>query len=131
MPEPGDAITWQEAARILDRSMTTLARLVAAGELSKGPRWEHRQLSRRDVERLSLARWQPAESVREDAYWVTTRRAAELLGVNGSRVRQLAGEGRIPYETTSSGQRLFRRQQLEVIGNARLARQMTASAHGA
>ena len=131
MPEPGDAITWQEAARILDRSMTTLARLVAAGELSKGPRWEHRQLSRRDVERLSLARCQPAESVREDAYWVTTRRAAELLGVNGSRVRQLAGECRIPHGTTPSGQRLFRRQQLEVIGNARLARQMTASARGA
>jgi excisionase family DNA binding protein len=127
MPEPGDAVTWQEAARILDRSMTTVARLVAAGELPKGPRWEHRQLSRRDVERLSLARWQPAESVREDAYWVTTHRAAALLGVNGSRVRQLVAEGRIPYETTPSGQRLFRRQQLEVIGNARRSRRLAAS----
>ena len=127
MPEPGDAVTWQKAARILDRSMTTVARLVAAGELPKGPRWEHRQLSRRDVERLSLARWQPAESVRGDAYWVTTHRAAELLGVHGSRVRQLAGQGRIPYKTTPSGQRLFRRQQLEVIGNARRSRRLAAS----
>jgi excisionase family DNA binding protein len=126
MPEPGDAITWREAARILNRSITTIARLVAAGELSKGPRWEHRQLSRRVVERLSLARWQPAESVREDAYWVTTHRAAELLGVHGSRVRQLAGQGRIPYKTTPSGRRLFRRQQLEVIGNARLSRRVRA-----
>ena len=74
-----------------------------------------------------MARWQPAESVRQDAYWVTTRRAAELLGVNGSRVRQLAVDGRIPYETTPSGQRLFRRQQLEVIGNARLSRRLAAS----
>jgi len=126
MPEPGDAITWREAARILNRSITTIARLVAAGELSKGPRWEHRQLSRRVVERLSLARWQPAESVREDAYWVTTHRAAELLGVHGSRVRQLAGQGRIPYKTTPSGRRLFRRQQLEVLGNARLSRRVRA-----
>jgi hypothetical protein len=85
MPEPGDAITWREAGRILDRSISTLARLVASGELTRGERWEHRQLSRRDVERLSLARWQPAKSVREGAYWVTTHRAAELLGVNGSR----------------------------------------------
>ena len=122
MPEPGNAVTWQEAARVLGRSMTTVARLVAAGELAKGPRWQHRQLSRRDVGRLSLVRWQPAESVREDAYWVTTHRAAELLGVTDSRVRQLAGEGRIPYETTPSGQRLFRGQQLEVMGNARLSR---------
>jgi hypothetical protein len=32
-----------------------------------------------------------------------------------------------PYETTPSGQRLFRRQQLEVIGNARLSRRWSAS----
>ena len=126
MPEPGDAVTWQEAARILDRSMSTVARLVAAGELSKGARWEHCQLSRSDVEQLSLARWQPAESVREDAYWVTTLRAAAILGVHRSRVRQLAVTGRIPYETTPNGQRLFRRQQLEVIGNARLSRRLRA-----
>jgi hypothetical protein len=68
MPEPGDAITWREAGQILGRSLSAVARLVAAGELSKGPRREHRQLSRRDVERLSIARWQPAESVQEDAY---------------------------------------------------------------
>ena len=90
--------------------MSTVARLVAAGELTKGPRWEHRQLGRREVEQLSLARWWPAESVRDDAYyWVPIHRAAELLGVNRSRVLQLTGEGRIPYETTPSGQRLFRR----------------------
>ena len=35
---------------ILNRSMTAVARLVAVGELTKGPRWEHRQLSRRDAE---------------------------------------------------------------------------------
>ena len=35
MPEPEDAITWQEAARILDRSLSTVARLVAAVELPK------------------------------------------------------------------------------------------------
>ena len=125
MPEPGDAVTWQEAARILDRSMTTVARLVAAGELVKGPRWQHRQLSRRDVERLSLARWSGVTG--DDSYWVTVRQAAAILGVNRSRVGQLVEAERIPFETTPSGRRLFRRQQLEVIGNARLARRLAAS----
>jgi hypothetical protein len=83
MPEPGDAVTWQEAAHILDRSLSTVARLVAAGELTKGPRWEHRQLSRREVERLSLARWDGVTS--GESYWVTMRQAAPILGVNRSR----------------------------------------------
>jgi hypothetical protein len=44
---------------ILNRSMTAVARLVAVGELTKGPRWEHRQLSRRDAEQLSLSDGSP------------------------------------------------------------------------
>jgi hypothetical protein len=114
MPEPGDAITWQEAAHILDRSLSTAGRLVAAGELPKGPRSEHQQLSRLHVEQLSLARWDGVTS--DDSYWVTMRQAAPVLGVNRSRVGQLVDAGRIPYETTPTGRRLFRRQQPEVIG---------------
>ena len=125
MPEPGDAVTWQEAARILDRSLSTVARLVAGGELTKGARWEHRQLSRRDVERLALARSDGVTSVA--SYLVTRRQAAPILGVIHSRVGQLVDDDRIPYKTTPSGRRLFRRQQLEVIANARLSRRLAAS----
>jgi cytosine/adenosine deaminase-related metal-dependent hydrolase len=50
-----------------------------------------------------------------------------LDGVNSSRVGQLVDAGRIPYETTPRGRRLFRREQLEVIGNARLSRRLAAS----
>jgi excisionase family DNA binding protein len=77
------------------------------------------------VERLSLARWEGVTG--DDSYWVTTRQAAPILGVNRSRVGQLVDADRIRYETTSGGRRLFRRQQIEVIGNARLSRRLAAS----
>ena len=46
MPEPGDAITWREAASILGVGSRRAAQLIANGQLTRGPRLAHRQLSR-------------------------------------------------------------------------------------
>jgi excisionase family DNA binding protein len=121
MPAPGDAITWREACAVLGCSMRTLARLIDAGELSRGPRWQHRQLSRADVEALALRRWDPYAS-KPGTYWVGTKDAAVILGVHGSRVRQLAQAGRLPFAWTADGHRAFRREQLLTVANARRAR---------
>jgi hypothetical protein len=56
-----------------------------------------------------------------DPYWVTAQRAAEVLGVNVTRLNQLATRGFPPFETTNSGTRLYRREQLQVVAHARAA----------
>lgn len=127
MPGPGDAITWRQAAQILGCSVSTVARLVRAGELSRGPAWAHRQLSRPQVEAVALARYHPRRSAGRDPYWLTSAQAARTLGVSPGRVRQLADAERIPYATTPKGQRLYRCKQLEVVANARPSRRLTAS----
>ena len=50
-----------------------------------------------------------------------TREAAELLGVNRARVRQLVAAGLLPFEQTPHGY-AFRREQLLTVANARRAR---------
>ena len=82
MAEPGDEVTWREAAAILGVGTRTVGKLVAKGELSRGPRWQHRQLSRAEVEALALRRWNP-RAARPDPYWLGTKEAAELLGSTG------------------------------------------------
>lgn len=60
MPEThSDAVTLQEAARILGCSVTTVRRQIASGRLIAPQRYRHRQLSRTDVEDLALEvfRW--------------------------------------------------------------------------
>ncbi len=59
-------------------------------------------------------------------YWVTGKRAAELLGVNVSRLNQLAARDGAPYVVHADGTRLYRADQLRVVGNARAARWPTA-----
>jgi excisionase family DNA binding protein len=50
---------------------------------------------------------------------VTGTEAAALLGVSHQRVNQLAVGGRLPYVTHRNGTRLYRREQLEVVAQAR------------
>jgi excisionase family DNA binding protein len=62
--------------------------------------------------------------------WYTTSDVAQLLGVTVHGVRWLARNGRLPYEATASGQRLFRhddvitlverRRQRALFGRVRL-----------
>ncbi|MBA2559889.1 MAG: hypothetical protein H0V07_08375 [Propionibacteriales bacterium] len=49
MPEPGDAITWREAARVLGVGMRRVGQVITKGELTRGPRWQQRQLSRSEL----------------------------------------------------------------------------------
>jgi excisionase family DNA binding protein len=119
MPDAGDAITWREAGAIFGVGMRQVGKLVAKGQLTRGPRW-HRQLSRVEVEALALRRWNP-RTAGPNSYWLGTREAAELLGVNRARVRQLVAAGLLPFEPTPHGY-AFRRKQLLTVANARRAR---------
>jgi hypothetical protein len=51
MPDPGDAVTWREAGAILGAGMWRVGALIAKGQLARGPRWQHRQLSRAEYPR--------------------------------------------------------------------------------
>lgn len=57
-----------------------------------------------------------------ESYWVTSQRAADLLGVNIARLNQLAAKGFLPFEVHADGTRMYRREQLAVVANARQAR---------
>jgi hypothetical protein len=50
---------------------------------------------------------------------LTTSQAAAVMGVTKIRVSQLARAGRLPHEVSRHGWRLFRPEQVAVIGNAR------------
>ncbi len=52
--------------------------------------------------------------------------AAEILGVSVQRVKQLLDKGFLPHVTHQSGARLMRREQLETVANARVARKLQA-----
>jgi hypothetical protein len=54
-----------------------------------------------------------------DCYWITARSARRILGVNHTRLNQLAVRGFVPFEMHVDGTRLYRRAQLQVAGNAR------------
>jgi excisionase family DNA binding protein len=57
--------------------------------------------------------------------WVDVRYVAGELGVNKSRVQQLIVAGKLPAERTPSGKRWrFRRDQVDVVINARIARRL-------
>lgn len=118
-----DGISRAKAARILVVHVATVDRLIRRGALVPARRFATAQLSRDDVEHLALA----TRSIRElvagdDAYWVTRAGAAEILQRSQVRVGQLTAAGRLPYVVHNCGQRLYRRAQLEVIGNARRVR---------
>jgi hypothetical protein len=72
--------------------MRRVGQLVANGDLTRGPRWAHRQLSRAEVKALALRRWNPRKAS-PNSYWLGTKEAAQLLGVNRARVRQLVAAG--------------------------------------
>ncbi len=83
----------------------------------------HPSLSRADVEALVLEVYAWRRDRRGDAsYWVTGHRAADIVGVNVSRLNQLVAADRLPFETHKDGTRLYRRQQLLTVANARDAR---------
>ena len=111
-----DAITRAEACTILNASQKQLERLIRDGYLTRASR-SSRRLSRREVESLATQR----------SEWLNARQVADILGVNKSRVGQLADKGFLPYEREPNGRRRYLRSQIEVIANARRARWSSSS----
>ena len=123
-PAPGDGITYAEAAGILGCAVSTVQQLVQRGELTpSGQPHSYRRLSRTEAEWLALARWRPRRPT-VSLYWADTAQAAGMLGVTPGRVRQLCEAGRLPYEVAADGTRVFRREQLLTVANARLSRRL-------
>jgi hypothetical protein len=95
----------------------------ARGSRHDDRRYRHYQLGRVDVETLALRVYQWRRHRDDlDPYWVTGERAARILGVNLTRLNQLATRGFVPFEIHADGTRLYRREQLEVVSNARAVR---------
>jgi excisionase family DNA binding protein len=117
---PVDGVGQVEAARILACHRWTVAEYVRAGRLRSAGKNVRRGLWRADVEALAsdVYRWQDHRDD-EEPYWIVGERAAETLGVNRNRVRQLVAAHRIPYVRHSDGTYLFRREQLQVVAQAR------------
>lgn len=121
--EPIDGVTLNEAAHIVGCSRRALIRHIEAGRLPAGQRYAQRRVSRADAEALALR----LASTRltfdtENAYWIGATGAAHILGVNISRLNQLVSKGFLPFEVHADGRRMYRRQQLLTVANAREAR---------
>jgi len=120
---PVHPVTYAEAAHILGVDPSTVRRHVLAGRLTQSEDGRHRMLSRADVEAQALRTYLHWRHKNEsESYWVTGRRAADVLGVNVARLNQLVAKGFLPYEVHADGTRMNRREQLATVANAREAR---------
>jgi excisionase family DNA binding protein len=113
---PSQGLSAAEAARILGVRAGTVHQWVAKGVLPKSVKWQRYGLDRTDVENLALQRYTPGHP-----WFATNREAAQILGISRERVKQLVDTGRLPC-VEYRGRRYFRRQQVQVIANARNAR---------
>jgi excisionase family DNA binding protein len=121
---PADHVSLDQAAHMLAMSKRTLVKLMDSGELpTVRGRGHQGRLLRDDVETYAVNHFTPRRYSRPDSYFVTTAGAAELLGISRPRVIQLGCKGVIPFLVCpSNGWRLYRRDQIDVIANSRLAR---------
>ncbi len=120
---PVDSITLDEAAHIVGCSRSTLLRHTAAGRLSAADKHVKRRVSRADAEALALQlRSSRVPFDPETSYWVGATGAAKVLGVVVARLNQLVAAGRLPYEVHADGRRIYRREQMMTVANAREAR---------
>ena len=110
-----DAVTFKQAERILDCEKSTVRRYVLSGRLAlEGGRDEHRRLDRGEVEALAAEIYPWRRHLSDpSSYWVVGERAAVILGVSGSRVRELAEGHLLPFVWHRDGVRLFQRDELE------------------
>ena len=116
-------MTLEEAASILGCSKSAARRRILAAGISSAGRYAHRSLSREAVEHLALTLYRWRQHLGEpESYWITGQEAADVLGVNVSRVRVLAAKDRIPYVLHVDGTRMYRREQLAVVAQSRDAR---------
>ncbi len=80
-------------------------------------------MSRADAEAFALRlRSSRVPLDRDTSYWVGATQAARILGVNVARLNQLVAKGFVPFEVHADGRRIYRREQLLTVANAREAR---------
>jgi hypothetical protein len=105
------------------QSPVDVSEYLKAGRVRSAGRNVRRGLSRADVEALAchICPWRDHLDDLEP-YWVTAKRATRILGVNHTRLNQLAVRGFVPFELHVDGTRLYRRAQLQVVANARVVR---------
>lgn len=121
-----DGLTAAQAADIIGVTPASVYRLVHQGRLPKSVKGQRAGLDLEAVEHASLERFRSRRRGGHP-YWATIREAAEILDVSQNRVHQLVGAGRLPA-VRHAGTWVFRRQQVEVITNAREARWADARA---
>jgi excisionase family DNA binding protein len=121
---PTDHVSLDRAAHILAMSKRALMQLIDSGEIpTVRGRGHQGRLLHDDVETYAAAHFRTRRYSRPDSYFVTTVGAAELMNISRPRVIQLGSKGVIPFLVCpSNGFRLYRRHQIEVIANSRLAR---------
>ena len=78
----------------------------AGGELTRGPRWQHRQLSRVEVEALASRRWNPRTAA-PDSYWLGTKEAAQQLGVTRPTIYRWMDDRTLNYVRDDMSGRTF------------------------
>lgn len=113
-----------EAAHSLGCTSAEVRRLLATGRLQRtGDR--RGAVSPAEAEALAaeVYRWTGAARERDpSSYWVTGQVAADVLGVNRARLGNSPTRDGSPFVRHRDGTRLYRRDQLEVIANARAAK---------
>jgi hypothetical protein len=117
---PAAEVTVEEAAHILGCSVAAVRRHQAAGRLSAAAEGGQGGLARDNVERLAseVFAWR-RHSHDPHPYWVTGQQAADLLGVSRSRLGQLADARRVPHIRHQDTTRLYRRDELVALRDAR------------
>ena len=123
MIQPGNGVTTDEAAEILGVTRHGVYMATMRGALPRYGNTRGRDFDRTEVESRSLALWNRREP---HQYWVTTRGAAEILGLHRTGVRHLVETDRLPVVLDSTGRHAFRRHQVENIAAAREARTLRA-----
>jgi excisionase family DNA binding protein len=113
---PGQGLGAAEAARILGVRESTVVKWVAEGALPKAVTLQRYGLDRADVENLAQQWYTTGHP-----WFATNREAAQILGISRERLKQLVDAGRLTC-VEYRGRRYFRRQQVQVIANARNAR---------
>ena len=108
-----DAMSHREAAEMLGTSVKQIPKLIRDG-----------LLHRVEGQYPSLSRGQVEEQARNPrpTEWVNVTEAAQILSLSKTRVGQISNKGLLPFETTGSGRRRYRRTQVEVISRARQIR---------
>ncbi len=97
----GDAVTRDQAARILAMHVASVDRLIRRGVLVRGRKYATAQLSRGQVEHLALTTRTVRQLIAGD-YWIARSGAAAFLGRSEKRVQQLTVADRLPYVAHSA-----------------------------